>query len=252
MPRLLGIESVFNAEFERSCFATPSSLLRELNMPTNIDHIVVAAQTLEQGISYIEQQFAVTVPFGGVHPLMGTHNCLMQAGENLFFEIIAINPQSMLDAQLSIKQPRWFALDDPLLQTRLKQGPKLLTWVINSSDFEATKNTGIYQHTTAHLITRGDLSWQFALPEDGSLLAAGLLPYILQWQGAHPAKNMQDNGCTLQSITMHHPQPEWLEQQLSLVGAQHLVSINALDKNQTAFFESKFLTPKGLVTLSSQ
>lgn len=220
-------------------------------MTLKIDHLVVAADTLEQGIAYIEQQFSVKVPLGGVHPLMGTHNCLMQAGDNMFFEIIAINPQSLVDDALRIKHPRWFSLDDPLLRAQLKQSPKLLTWLVNTQQFEETKKQGIYRQTAAHLLSRNNLSWHFALPLDGSLLANGILPYLLQWQGPNPAQTMPNKGCALEEITIYHPQPQWIKDQLDIIGASHLVSINALQEPQSAFFEARFQTPKGPVTLSS-
>jgi hypothetical protein len=39
---------------------------------TELDHIVVAADTLEHGLAYIEAILGVEMPRGGAHPRMGT------------------------------------------------------------------------------------------------------------------------------------------------------------------------------------
>src|SRR4051812_15158493 len=72
-----------------------------------LDHITVAALTLEQGIAHVRATLGVDVPFGGAHPLMATHNCLMQIGDGVFLEIIAPDPAA------TPQRARWFALDDP-------------------------------------------------------------------------------------------------------------------------------------------
>ena len=97
----------------------------------HLDHIVVAAQTLEQGVNWFKAITDLDIPQGGHHPLMGTHNHLMQIGQNAFFEIIAIDPDAPAPAR-----PRWYALDDPALQQSLTT-PRLITWVVNTINLEA-------------------------------------------------------------------------------------------------------------------
>ena len=221
-------------------------------MHIKIDHIVIGANTLEQGIEYIKDKFGVTVPFGGVHPKMGTHNALMQLSETLFFEIVAINPASYQQPALKITQPRWFSLDEPLLQQQLAKQPRLLTWVVNTTDLKSALATGIYQQISAERVTRGDLSWDFALPIDRSLLAAGLIPYILQWHGAHPASGMADLGCQLKNIVLYHPQYQWLAGQLKDIGIDQLASVQALAIDQCPYMEVTFQTATGTTILSSR
>jgi len=57
----------------------------------NLDHLVIAASSLEQGVDYVRKMLGVDIPFGGVHSAMGTHNHLMQLGNSVFLEVIAIN-----------------------------------------------------------------------------------------------------------------------------------------------------------------
>lgn len=221
-------------------------------MKLNTDHFVVAAATLEQGIDYISQTLGVDIPFGGVHPAMGTHNCLMQLGEDLFFEVIAINPNSYTQPALAVNQPRWFGLDDPNLQAQLSRQPKLLTWVVNTRDMQRTCHTGIYKQCSDRKITRGDLSWSFALPDDGSLLANGLIPYVLQWASSHPANQMSNLGCCVVEANLYHPQRDWLNAQLQEIGAAHLVNIESLAPAEPAYLELVLKTPQGIVRLNSK
>ena len=86
-------------------------------MTTNLDHLVVGAASLEQGVTYIQEQLGVAIPKGGEHPLMGTHNHLMQLGNDVFLEVIAVNPDAPTP-----DRPRWYGLDDPFVRGRARQG----------------------------------------------------------------------------------------------------------------------------------
>ena len=94
-----------------------------------IDHIVVGAASLDEGRAYIEETCGVTVPFGGIHQQFSTHNCLMQVGQERYFEIIAANPDAP-----SLNRPRWFSLDDEGTNRRLVGGPIALCWVVGVPD----------------------------------------------------------------------------------------------------------------------
>jgi hypothetical protein len=153
---------------------------------TAIDHLVVAAETLEQGVDYIQHTLGVDIPFGGEHPKMGTHNRLMQLGDALFLEVIAINPNAPAP-----KQPRWFGLDDAYVRRSLEDGPALLAWVVNTDNIKSLMQKARFDFGQPEPISRGNLSWYFGLPDDGRLLAGGMLPYLIEWQSYQdPAKNI--------------------------------------------------------------
>ena len=96
-----------------------------------LDHFTVAAESLRAGVAHAEAALGVSIPFGGVHPLMGTHNHLLRLGEALFLEIIAPDP-----AAGPLPRRRWFSLDDPKLRAELAVSPRLLTWVVATDDIE--------------------------------------------------------------------------------------------------------------------
>ena len=56
-------------------------------MPTSaaqLDHLVVMATTLDQGVAWCEATLGVTPGPGGEHPLMGTHNRLLSIASERF------------------------------------------------------------------------------------------------------------------------------------------------------------------------
>lgn len=169
----------------------------------NFDHIAIGCATLQQGAEYVKSRTDLTVPVGGEHPLMGTHNLLMSLGEDTFFEVISINP--------SAPKPtynRWFALDDKNVQASLSNRAKPHAWVLNSDnldeDLAIAKTLGI-DLGTPRTQTRGELTWRFAVREDGAIPLDGAAPMIMEWptdMQAHPASRMTDLGGRIKSISL--------------------------------------------------
>jgi len=54
-----------------------------------LDHLTVAALSLDEGVAHVRRALGVEIPPGGAHPIMGTHNHLMQLGNSVFLEVIA-------------------------------------------------------------------------------------------------------------------------------------------------------------------
>lgn len=166
-----------------------------------LDHITVVAKTLEIGIAYVRNQLGVDVPMGGIHPAMGTHNCLMRIGGGEFLEIIAVRP----DIERP-KRPRWFGLDQPL-----RQDAVLATWVLGTNDIRAPANRSSAEVGEPTEITRDNLEWLISVAPDGDLPMSGAFPTLVEWSRdlqIHPAENMQDLGCSLTSLTIKHPKIE--------------------------------------------
>ena len=102
---------------------------------SRVDHLVVAAASLEQGVQWCEATLGITPGPGGEHLLMGTHNRLFSVASprfpDAYFEIIAIQPGASTTRPPGAK--RWFDLDDGLLHDRLlSHGPQLVHFVANT------------------------------------------------------------------------------------------------------------------------
>ncbi len=214
----------------------------ETSMPTNkIDHFAIGADTLDQGVTGMRDALGVDVPRGGKHDAMSTHNCVMQAGNESFFELIAIDPDAPAPGRT-----RWFTLDDPATQARLATRPRALCWVVNTDDLD-----GIIAASPVDLgevvdFARGDRTWRLTVPTDGSLPIGGLLPAFIEWSpGPHPSTGQQDLGVTLKRVHLRHPEPAALFATLKALGVDHLADVH--DGPAALSFELD--TPNGTVTL---
>ena len=216
-------------------------------MQTKIDHLVIGAATLTQGVSYVKDHLGVDMPYGGVHTKMGTHNHLMRIGNDAFLEIIAVNHD--IEAP---NRPRWYGLDDPFIRQQIEIHPSLLTWVVNTRNIKNLIRQSTFSLGKAELISRGNLSWYFGLPDDGRLLAGGMLPYAIEWQtDKHPSANMADLGCSFYNLEIYHSNPRWLQSALSSVGALDLVKIKALPNTEAPYMIAYINTPYGIKKLYS-
>jgi glyoxalase-like protein len=175
-----------------------------------IDHITVAAESLRAGVTHAEAALGVTIPFGGAHPLMGTHNHLLRLGDRLFLEVIAPDP-----AAGPLSRRRWFGLDDPKQRAELTVSPRLATWVVATNDIEASLRQVPHAAGPAITVTRGELAWLISVPPDGAMPFDGAFPTLIQWAGGrHPASRMPDLGCSLLALEIGHPEAELIGESL--------------------------------------
>ncbi|GIT85996.1 VOC family protein [Roseobacter sp. OBYS 0001] len=211
-------------------------------MHNKIDHFATGADTLDQGVAAMETALGVTVPRGGKHDAMSTHNCVMQSGNGSFFELIAIDP----DAPADPGRVRWFTLDDPATQARLADRPRALCWVVGTDDLDGVIAASPVDLGEVVLFTRGERSWRLTVPKDGHLPMDGLLPAFIEWSpGPHPSTGQQDLGVTLDKVRLSHPEPDELSLVLKALHVDHLCSVTQGD----AALSFALNTPKGAVVL---
>jgi len=171
-----------------------------------LDHLVLAARTLADGVAWCEATLGIVPGPGGEHAFMGTHNRLFgivsAAFPRAYFEIIAIDPKARAPGH-----PRWFDLDDPSLQRALAGGPQLIHWVARCDDIHAAvadlRAAGIDRGEVLpaeRATPRGMLRWQISLRSDGQRLIGGALPTLIQWDGVHPADTMPPSGVALTHV----------------------------------------------------
>ncbi|OGB29810.1 MAG: hypothetical protein A3F78_18285 [Burkholderiales bacterium RIFCSPLOWO2_12_FULL_61_40] len=233
-------------------------------MKTQIDHLVVVAQTLEQGVQWCEATLGVTPGPGGEHAQYCTHNRLFKIATPshplAYFEIIAINADAKKPANALAK--RWFDMDDAALQAAVATAPRLVHFVANTDDIQAARialkaqgiDRGPAVHASRHS-RRGVLQWQITVREDGQRLFNGALPSLIQWGKPdaaeplrlHPRNSLPRSGVTLQGITVTHPTVAKLQAAYDAIGLGGIPLAEG-PANLTATLQ----TPKGLVTLHSQ
>lgn len=222
-------------------------------MSAQLDHLVVLAATLDDGVAWCEATLGLTPGPGGQHALMGTHNRLFSIASPsyplAYFEIIAIDPAAAPPARR-----RWFDLDDADLQERLRRdGPQFAHWAARVDDAQAAvaalKTQGIDRGTViaaSRPTPQGLLQWQITVRDDGQRLLDGCLPTLIQWGTVHPAAAMPASGVTLLSFDLQHPQADTLTsacQALDLRG----VPVQA----GPAGLRARLQTPKGMFEICS-
>ena len=177
-------------------------------MPASrLDHLIVTAASLEEGVAHVRRALGVEMQKGGEHVRMGTHNFLLKLGENLYLEVIAANP-----AVPHPGRPRWFELDSV-------KAPRLATWVARCDDIHAAASASTVPLGKVEAMSRGNFEWLITVPEDGRLRLGGLAPTLLQWRSkTHPGETLKDLGCSLVRFEGSHPQPEQVRDFLSSVG----------------------------------
>ena len=226
-------------------------------MTAQLDHLVVAASTLDEGVDWCERTLGITPGAGGEHPLFGTHNRLFSiatdAYPKAYFEIIAINPGAVNACNTRAK--RWFDLDNADLQLQLKQnGPQLIHCVASTPTVHAVVSAlgqlGIDRGEVvkaSRMTAHGLLSWQITVREDGQRLMNGTLPTLIEWGSVHPTQYMAASGITLQSLTACQTEPSCLRAACNAIGLRGL-NIVAGHPNLVATLQ----TPRGVVTIESK
>lgn len=218
-------------------------------MTLAIDHLVVAAASLAQGVAWCEATLGVTPGPGGTHVLFGTHNRLLKIAAPAFplayLEIIAVDP-----AAPPQRRVRWFGLDEPVLQQRLARSPCLIHAVARTETLGVQRQAllvaglDLGEAVQASRDTpQGRLAWQILVRNDGRVLCGGALPTLIQWEGTHPAARMPESGLILRTLTLNGVPAAARE----LLQLRHVQVQSGLGPALSATLD----TPLGIVTLES-
>ncbi|NRF69659.1 VOC family protein [Aquincola sp. S2] len=211
---------------------------------TEVDHLVIACDTLVQGVAWCEQELGVTPGPGGRHPLMSTHNRLLRLGGEFpaaYFELIAIDPDAPPPGRT-----RWFGLDRPALQAAVREAPRLVQLVARTREVEMLRwgliNRGVDpgRPLAAERETpAGLLRWRIAVRDDGLNACDGLLPTLIEWQGVHPTDAMPVSALTLASVSLGGlPAP-----------IAELLRLRQVDSAETPGLSVQLDTPRGRIPL---
>jgi len=209
-----------------------------------LDHLVVAAGRLEDGVQHVTDALGIEPSPGGRHEYMNTRNAVLRLGRKTYLEIIAIDPETgPADA------PRWFDLDGKDTQAKLEERPRLLTWVARCEDLEAVSEAAPWDTGPIRRMYRGEMTWRIAFPESGRLREDGLLPPLIEWDlgSTHPAGRMEDMGCSLKRVCAHHPNPEDIRRTLAAIGLDAGLEISEGSETR---IEAVIETPDGPKTLT--
>lgn len=198
-----------------------------MNGAAQVDHLVVLAASLEQGVQWCQRHFGMSPGLGGPHALMGTHNRLFRIASerypHAYLEIIAIDPQAAVPARR-----RWFDMSEPHLHTAVERsGPQLVHFVANVPDIRrsvaALYELGIDRGVVlaaSRPTPAGLLQWEISVRDDGARLFDGCLPTLIEWGDRHPADSMPEIGIELLELRVAHPQSHALTNAYRAIGLE--------------------------------
>ena len=185
-------------------------------MNTELDHLVVAANTLDEGRAWARETLGVDAVGGGKHDGLATHNTLLKLDGKRYLEIIAIDPDADTVAP---NFPRWFGLDTTEVREHIAHGPRLVAWVARCTGaadvIDELAQTQDYAANIVRPASRADLRWRFAFTPDGARINGGTLPHLIQWDSElHPCDQLLESGVSLTALMLGAPEPEPLARML--------------------------------------
>ena len=161
-----------------------------------LDHIVLGSHTLQEGTDFVKNKLGLSLSEIGYHQDMGTHNRVIKISDNIYLEVIAIDPDSKTP-----QNPRWFNLDNKKQQARLKKSPQIIGYVIENQNPDMLKFYNPFFEAS-----RGNYCWEFAMPKsddtliNDELIESGLVPSLIKWKSKKPVYKMLNNHFELEKI----------------------------------------------------
>jgi hypothetical protein len=208
-----------------------------------LDHLSVIAPSLAEGVSHVRACLDLDVPFGQRHAYMGTYNHLLQLGDTVYLEIVALDPEADGPGR-----PRWFGLDDQKkVRSHWDEGRRLRGWVARTDSIDTiiAAHRGIFGEKVS--LPAVNSSFDFAIPNDGSLPLDGAAPSLIDRRGKpRSMATIADLGARLRSFTLEHPDPAAVE---TLYLAMRVDRPPAIDRGSRLRYRAQIETPTGLKEL---
>jgi hypothetical protein len=201
-----------------------------------VDHVILGAADLEEGIRLIKEKTGLTPVIGGSHPGVGTRNALLSLGPGHYMEIMAPDPE----------QHEYKGRFD----LRLLKQPQLVGWAAGTADIEAladqARGAGIHvagPEAGARRKPDGTvLQWR-TLSVQNPFRTAELdpVPFFIQWGDGvpHPSRDALTS-CRLESLELAHPRAVELRDLLRKLGIQTKVR-----QSGEARITARLWTPRG-------
>ncbi len=214
------------------------------NRMLTLDHLVVVAPDLAEGVAHVRDCLGLDMPEGGRHPQMGTRNHLLRLGGSTFLEVIAVDPDAPPP-----EQARWFGLGEAAqVWADWQAGRRLRGFVARTDDLDGVLAAHGDLLGQAATMTRGALSWRFGLRPDGAWPADGAAPCAMDWgPGGNPAGTMPDFGARLDALVLTHPDPDAAG---TLHAALGLAEPPTVARGDGPRWTARITTPSGAWTLT--
>jgi Glyoxalase-like domain len=208
-----------------------------------LDHLSVIAPNLAEGVAHVRACLDLDVPFGQRHLGMGTYNHLLQLGGRIYLEIVALDP----DAEPP-HRARWFGLQDrKKVRREWDAGQRLRGWVAGVDDLDSVLRgrEAVFGRKVA--LPADNPSFDFAVPDDGSLPLDGAVPSLIDRRGKpRSMATMADLGARLRDVSLEHPEADALLARLADLRIDPLLTMR---QGPDFRYRARIETPTGLKEL---
>ncbi|WP_235829932.1 VOC family protein [Algihabitans albus] len=208
-----------------------------------LDHLTVIAPSLAEGVDHVRACLDLDIPYGGTHPQMGTHNHLLRLGDDVYLEVIAVDPKTPAPSG-----PRWFGLGDAeTVRSDWADGRRLRGWVVRTTRIDAVLAEHGDRFGKKIRGSRGGRYFLFSLLPDGSLPLNGALPPVIdRGDRPPPATRMEDQGARLTDVLLEHPSPDEIAR---LYAQLQIGSPPLVREGPIVRYSAKIDTPSGMKVL---
>ena len=207
-----------------------------------LDHLLIGAPVLEQGIDWLEEKTGVRAMVGGSHPGLGTWNALVSLGPDQYIEIIAPDPAQPAADTFYVPGLRNF------------KAPRVTTWAARGKDLAGGLLSSLSPGLVCEPARAGErvrpdgarLAWRLAFPRQRRYgVFDGALPFLIEWESLshHPGRSAPP-GLAFRDMRFRHPEPRDLQEALAALGIDAVIAGAA-----AASIEVELETPRGRVVL---
>ena len=167
------------------------------SVPPELDHLIVGARDLDEGIAYLEKLSGYRAAYGGSHPGRGTRNALLKLGHHSYLEILAPDPEQ----PALVWHKELPTLDEPRLVGYAERVNDINTLAVHLKK----RGVELFGPTPgSRTLPNGDiLRWTLLLRADDR---EGILPFYIAWDSnsPHPSDDAP-GGCLL--VDLHGTGP---------------------------------------------
>jgi len=204
-----------------------------------IDHLVYCVEDLTTARTDFKSKYGLESVIGGKHLKHGTHNALINLGNQCYLEILAIDKENEVDPDHI-----WMGLN-------FLQNEKFTRWALKSDDILFDQSCSMKYDPALSELSEGQrkkpdgavINWQMIRPI--STPEVEIFPFFLDWSSshAHPTDDIPISGQLL-SLSLTHPEPSRFETHFKALGIDLTVT-----QGVTAKILAKIKTSKGVFVI---
>ncbi len=206
-------------------------------MSLRLDHFIYAGRDLDSLIADFSKLTSVTPGKGGRHPGLGTRNALTSLGDDIYFELLATDPEQKASLAGTMGG-----------RIEALSAPRLLAYMLKGDDLERQQRVLTKHGIESDLFDASrdtpdgrTLRWRLLVPRDNPL--GDFVPKFIDWlDTVHPATT-STRGCAFESFEIGHPDAARLNGLLEELAADVVA-----ERADQPWFRMRMQTPQGRVS----